>query len=71
MSSNNLSTPNSKPSPGGLVVWRKNGETIRIGKDIFVTVIAKNDHSGTKIRVLAPKDIRIERIDEIPDTYNL
>jgi len=68
MSDNNFSATNIKPNTGGLVVWRKEGETIQIGEDIFVTVLSHNDHSGSRIRVVAP-DKRIERIDEIPGTW--
>jgi len=55
-----------KNKKGGLVLWRKTGETIQIGEDIFVTVLSHNNHSGSKIRVVAPKDKHIERIKEIP-----
>lgn len=70
MSNNNLHHDKSKLNPGGLVLWRKTGETIQIGEDIFITVLSHNDHSGSRVRVVAPKNLRIERINEIPGSYS-
>jgi len=55
-----------KPShKGGLVIWRSPGKTVKIGEDIYVTILSHNDHSGAKLRIQAPSDVRISRLDQI------
>lgn len=43
-----------------LVITRKKGETIKIGKDIEITVV-KLDDGSVKLAIDAPKDITILR----------
>lgn len=52
----------------GLVLKRKQGESIRIGEDIviIVTEIAKN---SVKLRINAPRDLPVHR-SEIYDAMN-
>ena len=44
-----------------LVLERKEGETIKIGDDIEITVI-KIDGKRVKVGIKAPNDLQIERI---------
>lgn len=52
-----------------LVLTRKNGETIKIGDDIEITIIqSKNDQ--VKIGIKAPKNIEILRKELFEETQN-
>ena len=63
---NNTNNTKTEPSQkGGLVIWRSPGKTIKIGEDIYVTMLSHNDHSGAKLRIQAPSDVRISRVDQI------
>ena len=49
-----------------LVITRKEGQQLRIGSDIVVTIVEVNGRS-VRLGIEAPSDIRIERpVDEEP-----
>lgn len=45
----------------GLVLGRKDGESIRIGPDVVVTVWRDDDHGDIKVRVTAPRSMLVLR----------
>ncbi|MBL4869172.1 MAG: carbon storage regulator [Pseudomonadales bacterium] len=46
-----------------LVLTRRVGETIRIGDDIFVTVLESNSANSARIGIKAPRDVEILRTE--------
>lgn len=64
---NNLAKNNCQKnrSKGGLVLWRSKGKTVQIGDDIFITLLSTNDHSGARLRIQAPDNMKISRLDQI------
>ena len=46
-----------------LILQRRPGESIMIGKDIEVKVLGYNEASGVRIGVEAPKDVTINRLE--------
>lgn len=45
-----------------LVLSRKPGETIRIGDDIYITLVRSTDHVA-RIGITAPKAVNIARVE--------
>lgn len=47
----------------GLILGRKDGQSIRIGSDIVVTVWRDADHGDVKVRVIAPREVLVLRFE--------
>ncbi len=54
-----------RASQGGLVITRHPGKSIQIGDDVFITFLSNDSEHGARIRVQAPRDMRIKRLDQI------
>ena len=54
-----------RPDQGALVVTRKLGECVWIGKDVCIQYLEKRQGRGREIRLLvvAPRHVRISRTD--------
>ena len=61
MSKGKKNNHNNKKT-GAVILTRNQGQSIQIGPDIFITVLP-NVHQGTRLRVQAPRDVPITRID--------
>lgn len=50
-----------------LVIKRKVNERVRIGPDIWVTVVEGGDRRGLRLSIEAPAGVRIDREEILPD----